>query len=254
MKEKTFLLFKPNRYNTRDVYNYVCEELRKKGLIIEKSYQKKLSEEHIKRLWPRQSKDQILLNTFLIMCDEETTIIEICGDNAIDIVYRIKKTVRTIYATGIIRNCIHAPIDNEEYENQIRAIYDEFSNDIEKKHEMKNVIENVNIQEKLAVHTLNISMYTMIHATIPYENSDKKYRFFLAEDDIHHFSEYICFIHDIFIQFDWYMSTTLATILETYGEVCLIDTDEFDDANKLIESARMNNMKIVCHEVRTICK
>ena len=79
MKEKTFLLFKPNRYNTRDVYNYVCEELRKKGLIIEKSYQKKLSEEHIKRLWPRQSKDQILLNTFLIMCDEETTIIEICG-------------------------------------------------------------------------------------------------------------------------------------------------------------------------------
>lgn len=94
----------------------------------------------------------------------------------------------------------------------------------------------------------------MIHATIPYENSDKKYRFFLAEDDIHHFSEYICFIHDIFIQFDWYMSTTLATILETYGEVCLIDTDEFDDANKLIESARMNNMKIVCHEVRTICK
>lgn len=143
MKEKTFLLFKPNRYNTRDVYNYVCEELRKKGLIIEKSYQKKLSEEHIKRLWPRQSKDQILLNTFLIMCDEETTIIEICGDNAIDIVYRIKKTVRTIYATGIIRNCIHAPIDKEEYENQIRAIYDEFSNDIEKKHEMKNVIEDV---------------------------------------------------------------------------------------------------------------
>ena len=102
MEEKTFLLFKPNRYNTRDVYNYVCEELRKKGLIIEKSYQKKLSEEHIKRLWPRQSKDQILLHTFLEMCDEETTIIEICGDNAIDIVYRLKKTVRTIYATGII--------------------------------------------------------------------------------------------------------------------------------------------------------
>lgn len=42
---------------------------------------------------------------------------------------------------------------------------------------MKNVIEDVNIQEKLAVHTLNISMYTMIHATIPYENSDKNIAF-----------------------------------------------------------------------------
>ena len=252
MREKTFLLFKPNQFFTVDVYQYILNQLKEDKLIVDNEYSVKLTSWQLCNLWPLQCKDRLLYYAMEELYADFIKVIEVCGNNAIKKVNKIKKRTRLIYATGVIRNCIHAPASLDEYNEQIKVIHNQYSS-------QKLVFDdlaytcyrylNEDMCKELAKYIIDISLYTMIHATIPYENSTNRFRYYLVEDEMHSFTDYVCFIYDSFSEFDFRMSCVLATMLKSYGEVCLIDTNEEKNADTLVRNGIIHNMTIKRHEI-----
>lgn len=252
MKEKTFLLFKPSAFSSIEIYEFILKRLKDSELVVEKDYFKQLNSWQICNLWPRQCADQLLFYTWKELYGGYIKIMEVSGDEAIKKVDKIKGETRSIYAAGIIRNCIHAPSNTAEYREHIKIIYDNKSQIFPLFNELPFSCYhflNENMSKMLARYIVGIGWYTLIHATIPYEASSNKFRFYLVEDDIHSFTDYVCFIYDNFGDFDFYKASVMATILETYGEVCLLDIDEERDAEFLIQSGKKFNMTIQCHKI-----
>lgn len=252
MNQKSFLLFKPNRLGSNDVYAFILNQLQENGLLIEKEYSIELTSWQLCNLWPRQCKDRLLYYAIAELYDESINIIEVCGNDAIKIVDKIKKETRSAYAVGVIRNCIHAPVSLNEYNEHIKVLYDQHSTH---KPVFKDLpygcysFLNDDMCKELAKYIIDIGLYTMIHSTIPYENSTNRYRYYLAEDEIHSFTDYVCFICDCFQRFSFQMACVSATILKTYGEVCLIDSNDERDANILVKNGIIHNMLIHRHEI-----
>lgn len=229
MIEKSFLLFKPSVFDDKKVYSYIKNCLVKKKIRIEHEYSITLTPSQMYHLWPRLCDDLLLFYTLKLLYHDPVLVIEVCGENAIEEVSNIKRDVRVMYALGIVRNCVHAPTNDIEYNQHMCAlkgtafnhefVFDELHYEC-----YKLLTEDVRIQ--LAKCVANVSLYAMIHSTIPYENNDNSYRYYLVEDEIHSFTDYVCFIYDVFPEFDFKDAVTLATILETYGEVCLVDTNK----------------------------
>lgn len=252
MKEKSFILFKPNHFGSNDIYRYILNQLKDNELIIEKEYSLQLTPWQMCNLWPRQCNDRLLYYAMAELYAGFVKIIEVCGNDSIKKVNNIKKKTRTMYAIGILRNCIHAPISTYEYFEHIKVIYDHYSTKKLIFNDLPYVCcKNLNedMCKELAKYILNIGLYTIIHSTMPYEDSTKRFRYYLAEDNVHSFTDYVCFICDCFQRFNFQMASVSATILKLYGEVCLLDTDEERSADVLAQNGTIYNMTIYRHEL-----
>lgn len=254
MTEKSFLLFKPGVVDDGKVYSYVINCLTKKKIMVEHEYSVTLTPTQMYHLWPRLCDDLLLYYTIKLLYRDPVRVIEVCGENAIEEVSKIKRDVRVFYALGLVRNCIHAPANLTEYKQHICALKEDVLN-----HEF--VFDDLHykcyklLTEEMRIHlaecVANVSLYTMIHSTIPYENNDNSYRYYLVEDETHSFTDYVCFIYDVFPCFDFETAVALATILETYGEVCLIDTNKKRSATDLLKYGKTKNMIIKFHRIKT---
>ena len=253
MNENTFVIFKPNHFTSDDVYRHVLDELSYNGLVIFDEYEINLTPWQIYNLWYSQCRDRLLFCAMSELYADRLKVVEITGEKAISKVHRIKKSTRLTYATGVVRNCIHAPKDLREYVEHIGYIKEgqdkNFSVNFEKlPYDCYGSLTDERCRV-LGKYIADIGLYTMIHATIPYENSTNRYRYYLAEDEIHTFTDYVCFICDCFDRFDFEEACVLSTILKTYGEVCLIDTNEKDAANILVSKAKRHNMRLFFHTI-----
>ena len=253
MNESTFIIFKPNHFSSDDVYLHVLDESNYNGLAIRDEFEIKLTSWQIYNLWYSQCKDQLLFYAMSELYSGYLKVIEITGEEAISKVHRIKKSTRLTYATGVIRNCMHAPKDLCEYIEHIGYIKGDRDKEFPINFERLpyDCYENLTDERcrTLGKYIANIGLYTMIHATIPYENSTNRYRYYLAEDEIHTFTDYACFICDCFDRFDFEEACVLSTILKTYGEVCLIDSNEKEIADMLVSKARHHNMRLFFHTI-----
>ena len=252
MSERSFIVFKPSHFSSNDVHYHILKQLEDQDLLVENEFETKLTSWQIYNLWYSQCKDRLLYYAMAELYSGNIKVVEIIGHDAINKVHKIKKSTRLTYATGVIRNCIHAPKDLREYKEHINYIR---SSNAEFNFYFKELPYNCYRKltddqcEALGKYIINIGLYSMIHATIPYENSSNKYRYYLAEDDIHTFTDYVCFICDCFQNFDFRAACVLSTILKTYGEVCLIDTNEKELSDVLIEKAKRYNMKLFFHRI-----
>lgn len=91
-------------------------------MVVDKEYFQKLSGWQICRLWPRLSSDILLYHAAIEQFRKPKRILEVSGENAIEKVDRLKGNVRYKYARNIVSNCIHAPINYQEYRTHIDAI------------------------------------------------------------------------------------------------------------------------------------
>lgn len=255
MHENTFIIFKPNHFTSDDVYRHILNELDSNNLSVVNDFLIKLTPWQIYNLWYSQCKDRLIFNAMMALYSGYLRVIEITGKEAIYRVHKIKKSTRLTYATGVIRNCVHAPKDLTEYEEHIKYIRDCDTADVIDFAKLPYDCYEKLTDDRckgLGKYIANIGLYTMIHATIPYENSSNRYRYYLAEDDVHTFTDHVCFICDCFEHFSFEDACILSTILKTYGEVCLIDTNEKKIADTLIEKARCYNMKLFFHTILEI--
>lgn len=251
MKEKSFLLFKPNQYSMIDVYQYIIKQLHENNLNIEKEYSIQLTSEQLCKLWPKQCRDRLLFYSWMELYSDYVKVMEVCGESAIEKVQSLKKSTRSLYSTGIIRNCIHSPINNKEYTAHIKILQNQNKENKWVFHDLINSTRYLDdsICKELAKYIIDISYDAMLHATMPYENSNNRFRYYLIEDEIHSFTDYVCFIYECFSEFDYKKSCVLATILKAYGEVCLVDANEEKSADTLIDNGVRHNMIIQRHEI-----
>jgi nucleoside diphosphate kinase len=252
--ENTFILFKPNIFRSDIVYKCVIDKLKEAGLTVTNEYMKRLSPFQLCTLWPRLTYDKLLFYTTVEQFKRKTKILEISGIDAVKKVKNLKKQIRSMYASSVIRNCIHSPANTEEYKTHIKALHNNDNGRM-----FKPSFAELNYKSysrlndgfciELAKFIVDISLYTMIPYVTPYYTSTKKYRYYLLEDDFHSFAEYVCFICDCFSQYTFYDSVVLIMVMLAYGEVCFLDTDDESLINTIANYANIYNMTIKRHEI-----
>ncbi len=120
MKEKTFILFKPDALEKSYIQDYVTEELMKLNLCVEKQIDYEVDEECICVLWEFTCRDDI--SKYAMKCfykDYRLLLLLIHGENAIQKVHQLKKRTRNCYAINFYCNCFHAPRNKEEFVHDI---------------------------------------------------------------------------------------------------------------------------------------
>ena len=252
MEEKSFLLFKPNIFHSTDVYKYILDELKDNGLNVDNKYSQHLSAWQICKLWPRQSKDRLLYYTISELFKDAIKIIEVSGDGAIAMVNKIKEKVRFKYANSIFRNCVHAPINSQEYNSHIEVLRNKRKNlDLSFAELPYNSYKKLTEElcGELAEFIVDLSLYALIHFITPYYISTNRFRYYLIDDESHSFTEHVCFICDYFQQYNFRDATVLATILITHGEVCLIDGNDERGSKEIIQNGIKHNITIKRHEI-----
>jgi len=251
MQEKSLILFKPNDFDIPSMYDYVNDKLEKNNLSIENESLQCLSMSQVCNLWSVISDDKLLYYIHAELYESvPIKILEVNGEGAINKVLKIKERVRSIYAKGIFRNCMHSPINIKEYNDHIETIQNKNNaQDFRFKELPYDTFKKLDgeLCKKLARFIVNINLYTMIPYVTPYYVSPNRYRCYMIEDEVNAFTDYVCFICDCFEQYDIYDSAILATILLTNGEVCLIDGNDEKAVREILEKGRKYNLTMKLH-------
>ncbi|MCR5803677.1 MAG: hypothetical protein K6G47_05405 [Clostridia bacterium] len=120
MEEKTFILFKPDAMEDSTIQDVVCDRLEKLGLRIESEMLINVDEDCVCMLWDFTRRDEISRHAMMHFFNKKNLkLIQINGEDAIEKVNVLKKTIRKEYSRNFYCNCFHAPRNKKEYDHDI---------------------------------------------------------------------------------------------------------------------------------------
>lgn len=122
--DKSYIMLKPDGMEKPEIKDYIAKLLDKSKLQTKKKTYIEIDAYKVAKIWPGVLKDPIRFNLQLIyLCQCKLEILSIEGTDAIKKVHEIKKIVRKRYGKNVLINCMHSPMTDEEYLNDIKYIY-----------------------------------------------------------------------------------------------------------------------------------
>lgn len=122
--DKTFLVFKPDSMENNMIINETIRLVLSKDLSIVRNQIVNLNESQIANIWPHLAQDPVCLflqNSYINQ--KELSVFFIEGKDAIKQIDCIKNRIRKQYAKWQCSNCLHAPRNVSEYENDINIMF-----------------------------------------------------------------------------------------------------------------------------------
>lgn len=124
MMQNSYIMMKPDAMEVQTIHNYIKKLLETHKLEVTKQAYVKISPQKIAQIWPNTLKDPIrFFLQVLYLGQSDMKILEVKGENAIEIVDLIKKNVRKKYGRDLLVNCLHAPTNEKEYLNDMKYLY-----------------------------------------------------------------------------------------------------------------------------------
>ena len=134
MDEHSFILLKPDGVRNQSVYPMLLEQLQHYGQRVYDERTVLLTKDKIMEIWPQTRNDPVSQAVFVKRYSGMSLpLLMIQGENSLNHVYMIKKKIRSLFATNAIDNCLHSPRNQNEYQNDIAVLTDEYVL-VDKKH------------------------------------------------------------------------------------------------------------------------
>lgn len=232
MKEKSFILLKPDAINRPEVVTKIVEMVNKAGLRIENTNKVILTKNDIVALWGYLVSDYIMFN---IMADrfthKELVLYVIEGEDALNKVHSIKRFIRNKYALNSLDNCIHAPRSVYEYKKDIHVL-----NKIET---YATIDEPMNIYKLNRYSQLTLKDLTecshkignMLNANENIENkysNSGRYCLYLYDDE-EHLPGYVAgILYEALNELSLEECYMICIWVGSKGKICIVSNDNYD--------------------------
>lgn len=264
MKEKSFILLKPDAINRPAVVAKIVEMVNKESLRVESTHKVILTKNDIIALWGYLLSDYIMFN---IMTDrftrKELVLYVIEGENALDKVHSIKCFIRNEYALNALDNCLHAPRDIYEFNKDIYVlnkaeIYDTIADPIN--------IYALNRYSQLTLKDLTESSHkicNMLNANEDMENKYSnfgRYRLYLYDDNDHLPGDVAGVLYEILGELSLEECYMICIWVGNKGKICIVSDNDYGRVSRvqkflsqfMLKTEIIENVKDIREDVKII--